>query len=126
MERSKKAPYGIYYNVNFPVTPTVKGIRTGHMGVGRWVKEFTDWNPDLYRKRGYTAEMFGITLPPEEEGEQYFMMIGSYEDSPNNTPGADHLLVKDGYIAVTAHNIVTSDPAETAAMKEDKELNKDF
>ena len=126
MERSRKAPYGVYYNVNFPATPEIKGIRTGHMGVGRWVKEFTDWNPDLYRKRGYTAEMFGIILPKEEEGEKYYMMIGTYEDSPNNTPGADHHLVRDGYISVTAHNIVTSDPAETAALTKDTALNKDF
>lgn len=125
-ERSKKAHYGVYYNVNFPATQVIKGIRTGHMGIGRWVKEFTDWNPEIYRQRGYTAEMFGITLPKEEEGEKYYMMIGTYEDSPNNTPGADHHLNRQGYIAVTAHNIVTSDPSETAALKEDAALNKDY
>lgn len=125
MERYKTARYGVYYNVNFPASD-IKGIRTGHMGRGKWVKEFTDWNPELYRKRGYTAEMFGISLPQKEEGEKYYMMIGTYVDDEANLPGADHRLVKDGYISITAHNIITTDPEETPSLAKDPLLNKDF
>ncbi|MDY6277889.1 MAG: 5'/3'-nucleotidase SurE [Bacteroidales bacterium] len=126
MARSRKAPFGVYYNVNFPNINEIKGIRTGHMGLGRWVKEFTDWNPDIYRRLGMTMEMFSSQMNKEEPGEKFYMMIGTFIDSDANTPGADHHLVRDGYISVTAHNIVTSDPTETAALKSDSNLNKDF
>jgi hypothetical protein len=46
------------------------------------------------------------------------MMVGDFEDDPRNTPAADHLLVKEGYISVVAHNIDCTDYQETERLKE--------
>lgn len=125
-DKSRSAGFGTYYNVNFPDIKNIRGIRCGHMGIGRWIKEFTDWNPDLYKKHGLTEDMFGKTADKGEEGERFYMMIGTYVDSPLNTPGADHHLMQEGFIAVTAHNIINTDREETSRILDTPGLNKDF
>ena len=57
--------------------------------------------------------MVGQSSNPEiEEGEDLYMMVGEFEDDPRNSREADHLIVKDGYISVVAHNIDCTDTAE--------------
>lgn len=116
----KPAKGGIYYNVNFPDIPAdeIKGIRVGYQGMGRWVREFKKWDAKHYEKYGLTPEMLGQSSNPVlEEGEELYMMVGDFESDPRNTPDADHLLVADGYIGVTAHNIDCTDYAEVERLR---------
>ncbi|EJW99971.1 stationary phase survival protein SurE [gut metagenome] len=113
LPRHKK---GVIYNVNFPDLPAdkIKGIRVGYQGKGRWIKEFTDWNPDIYSKFGLTPEIMGQSrIPKTEDGEKLYMMVGEFVDDPENTAEADHHLNKAGYISIVAHNIDTTDYDET-------------
>ena len=106
---------GIFYNINFPALPPeeIRGVRVGHQGMGRWVKEFTEWNPDLFRRFGITPETLGRSTDIElEEGEKLYMMVGEYVDDPRNTEGADHRYLAEGYISVTAQRIDKTDYAE--------------
>ena len=108
--------HGIYYNVNFPDIPAneIKGVKTGYQGLGRWVREFKEWDAKHYAKYGLTPEMLGQSSDPVlEEGEDLYMMVGDFEDDPRNAENADHRLVADGYISVVAHNIDCTDYAET-------------
>ena len=119
---------GIIYNVNFPDIPAgeIKGVRVGVQGNGRWIKEFCKWNPALYAKLGLTPEMLGQKSKAEcEEGEELYMMTGNFLDDPSNPPLADHWLMKEGYVSVTAHNIDTTDREETARL-DGIGINRDF
>ena len=108
--------HGVYYNVNFPDIPAdkIKGVRTGVQGMGRWIREFKEWDLKHYAKYGITPEMLGQSSNPVlEEGEDLYMMVGEFQDDPRNTENADHRLVADGYISVVAHNIDCTDYQET-------------
>ena len=112
--------HGIYYNVNFPDIPAndIKGVKTGYQGLGRWVREFKEWDVEHYRKFGITPELLGQSSNPVvEEGEDLYMMVGDFEDDPRNTSEADHLLVKDGYISIVAHNVDCTDYEELGRLK---------
>lgn len=119
---------GIYYNINFPDIPAedIKGIRTGYQGLGRWVREFKEWDVDHYRKFGLTPEMLGQSSDPVlEDGEELYMMVGDFENDPANTSDADHLLLADGYISITAHNVDCTDYKEAERLRA-SDLEKDF
>lgn len=119
---------GIYYNINFPDIPAsqIKGIRVGHQGSGRWVKEFTSWDPAVYAKYGITPEMLGQSSTPRlEEGETLYMMVGEYVDDESNDLRSDHWLMRERYISIVAHNLDTTDRDETDRM-ESLGFNKDF
>ena len=108
--------HGVYYNVNFPDIPADKitGVRTGVQGMGRWIREFKEWDLTHYAKYGITPEMLGQSSNPVlEEGEDLYMMVGEFQDDPRNKENADHRLVADGYISVVAHNIDCTDYQET-------------
>lgn len=110
------AKYGVYYNVNFPDIPAdeIKGVRVGVQGMGRWIREFKEWDLSHYAKYGITPELLGQSSTPSlEEGEDLYMMVGEFEDDPRNAENADHRLVADGYISVVAHNIDCTDQEET-------------
>lgn len=103
---------GIFYNVNFPNIPAseIKGIRTGYQGMGRWIREFKEWDLDTYKKYGITPEMLGQSSNPVvEDGEELYMMVGEFLDDPANTAKADHRLMAEGYISVVAHNVDCTD-----------------
>lgn len=111
---------GIIYNVNFPSIPTdeIKGIRTGYQGQGIWIKEFKPWDPALFASYGITPEMLGQKSQASmEEGEELYVMTGEFADDPCNTHAADHRLMEQGYISITAHNIDTTDYAEMERLK---------
>ncbi len=111
---------GIYYNINFPDIPKeeIKGVRTGYQGRGRWIKEFMDWNPEFYAKYGLTPEMLGQhSEAGVEEGEELYMMVGTFADDEDNTADADHRLVQEGYISIVAHQVDATDYTELARLR---------
>ena len=113
--------YGVYYNVNFPaIAPEeIKGIKVGHQGKGRWIKEFQEWDVKYCEKFGITPEMLGQkSNPTVEDGEKLYMMVGEFLDDNSNTPDADHRLLEDGYISVVAHNIDCTDYEEKEHLKQ--------
>ena len=108
------------YNVNFPDIPAeqIKGVKVGYQGKGRWIREFKEWDVKHYEKYGLTPEMLGQSSNPVlEEGEDLYMMVGDFEDDPRNTSEADHLLVKEGYVSVVAHNVDCTDYEETERIR---------
>ena len=118
---NKSEKHGIYYNVNFPDIPAddIKGTRVSYQGMGHWVREFKEWDAKHYEKYGLTPEMLGQSSHPVlEEGEELYMMVGDFENDSRNTPEADHLLVSEGYISITAHNIDCTDYEETERLKD--------
>ena len=120
--------YGVYYNVNFPDVPVdqIKGVRTGYQGKGRWIKEFREWDVDFYKSINLTPEMLGQSSNPVlEEGEELYMMVGELWNDPTNTDEADHLLIKNGYISVVAHNIDCTDYEQLEKIRPSS-INKDF
>ena len=119
---------GIYYNVNFPDIPAdeIKGIRAGHQGSGRWIKEFYPWDPAIYARYGITPEMLGQKSEPEcEDGETLYVMAGEYVDGQDNDFRSDHWLMKEGYISIVAHNIDTTDREEVSRL-ESSGFDSDF
>ena len=113
--------HGIYYNVNFPDIPAedIKGVKAGVQGLGRWIREFQEWDAKHYAKYGITPEMLGQSSKPSlEEGEDLYMMVGDFEDDSRNRSDADHRLLEEGYISVVAHNIDCTDYQECARLKD--------
>lgn len=111
---------GLYYNVNFPDIPAeeIKGVKVGNQGMGRWIREFKEWDVAHYAKYGLTPEMLGQSSNPVlEEGEDLYMMVGEFMDDPRNTAEADHRIVADGYISITAHNVDCTDYQELERLK---------
>lgn len=111
---------GVYYNVNFPALPEneIKGIRLGHEGMMHWEKEFEPYDYDIFAKKGTTPQDMGITAMPEPEpGETIYIMKGFVVDDKRNTSGADHRLVKEGYVSVTVHNLYTTDFEELERLR---------
>ena len=111
---------GIYYNVNFPDMPAdeIRGIRAGHQGMGRWIREFLPWDPSKYGRYGLTPEMLGqSSIPSAEEGEELYMMVGEYLDGPDNDSRSDHWIMREGRISIVAHNIDTTDRDELSRMQ---------
>lgn len=113
--------HGVYYNVNFPNIPAeeIKGVRAGVQGMGRWVREFKEWDLQHYAKYGITPELLGQSSNPVlEEGEDLYMMVGEFTDDPRNPENADHRLMADGYISVVAHNVDCTDYEETERLRQ--------
>ena len=114
---------GTYFNVNFPDLPVaeIKGVRLAHMGLGHWEKEFQKWDTDYFLRRKIDLEAYNVhweDVVPGPEEELYFM-VGTFVDDDRNDTGADHRLVKDGYVAVTIHNFDNTDYARLERLKAD-------
>ncbi len=86
--------YMTYYNVNFPDVPSseVKGIKTGYMGRGRWIREFKLLEAD---KNG--------------TGESIYRMSGDFVSENCNDCEADHLITENNYISLVPHTIDSTD-----------------
>ena len=52
-----------------------------------------------------------------EDGEDLYMMVGDFEDDPRNTADADHRIMAEGYISITAHNVDSTDYQEIERLK---------
>jgi 5'-nucleotidase len=112
--------HGVFYNVNFPDIPAedIKGVKTGYQGLGRWIREFKEWDTRHYEAYGLTPEMLGQSSNPTlEEGEDLYMMVGDFLDDPRNNDDADHRIIADGYISVVAHNVDNTDYEEQKRLK---------
>ena len=81
------------------------------MGVGHWEKEFEDWDPEAIAAKGVNLSDYGIdpsqVIP--EDGEVLYYMAGHFVDDSRNTPGADHRIVKEGYVTIVEHNVDNTD-----------------
>ena len=91
----------------------IKGVRTGYQGLGKWIREFKEWDVAHYIRYGITPELLGQSSDPVlEEGEELYMMVGEFVDDPRNTDQADHRIVGNGYISIVAHNVDCTDYQE--------------
>ena len=106
--------YGRFYNVNFPNRPAerIHGIRATRMGYAHWEHEYQDYGRFL-QERGHTPSeedcRYVAHLQPDEE---LYVMAGDFTDNGGNPADADHLLLAQGYVTVTAQNIDNTDIAE--------------
>ena len=86
--------------------------------MGRWIKEFKEWDLNHYAKYGLTPEMLGQKSDPVlEEGEELYMMVGEFLDDERNRADADHRLVSDGYVSIVAHNVDCTDYEELERLR---------
>lgn len=123
---ARKNRFGMYYNINFPAVSDIseiKGVRVCEMGLGKWVREFQDWDPEVLKKFGFAVDKLSYKAP--EEGEKLYMMSGDYMDYDFSSKKADNLYMNKGYISVVPHNIVTTDKAEVAELEKEG-FNIDF
>ena len=106
---------GTFLNVNYPDLPAseIKGVRLAHMGLGHWEKEFQEYDPEYIKRMGIDLTAYSIRWVDfvPEPGEELYFMVGTFVDDPDNVPGADHHLVKEGYVTVTVHNLDNTDRA---------------
>jgi 5'-nucleotidase len=113
---------GTFLNVNYPDLPEaeIKGVRLAHMGRGHWEKEFQEYDPDYIKRMGIDLTAYSIRWVDfvPEEGEELYFMVGTFVDDPDNVPGADHHLVKEGYVTVTVHNLDNTDRALSARLRD--------
>ena len=119
MANMTSAP-GVFYNVNFPNIPAedIKGIRVGHQGMGRWIREFREWDPAVYKKYGITPEDLGqSSYPVTESGEKLYMMVGDFLDDDRNDNRADHRIMEDGYISIVPDNLDSTDYDEVRRLE---------
>ncbi len=94
--------------------------------MGRWVREFKEWDAQAYSKYGITPELLGQTSSPAiEEGEELYMMVGDFMNDPRNSPDADHLIMKEGYISIVAHNVDCTDYKESERLRKNG-IDTDF
>ena len=111
---------GVYYNINFPKAKLedVKGVKLAGLGRLHWEEEYQPFDPEIYAKRGLYLQDMGMSdLPEPEEGEDYYMMTGYAVESPGNDDLSDHRLLKEGYVAIVAHNIYNQDHEEYDRLK---------
>lgn len=111
----KDCPQGTFYNINFPNRPAeeIRGIKVCHMGMAHWEREFRDYAQTM-GELGITpgAAAREYVNRAEENGETVYMMAGDFTSNDGNIHPADHLLLGEGYITVTPHNIDNSDYRE--------------
>ena len=106
--------FGSFFNVNFPYLPVsgIKGVKVTNMGMAHWEREYRDY-AEFLKESGHEPTQYDLDyVKNAEEGEQIVVMAGDFTDNPGNRATADHLLLADGWITVTPHNIDNSDFAE--------------
>lgn len=117
---SRPRRFGAFYNVNFPELPSdrIKGVRVCHMGRAHWEREY----------RGFSEFLAQIGRTPTEDDLRYialadvdediYVMAGDFTDNGDNSGNTDHLLLEQGYITVTPHNIDSTDFDEERSLVE--------
>jgi len=106
--------FGSFFNVNFPNLPAseIKGVKVTNMGMAHWEREYRDY-AEWLKESGHEPTKYDLDyVKNAEEGEHIVVMAGDFTDNPGNRATADHLLLADGWITVTPHNIDNSDFAE--------------
>lgn len=84
---AKPSERRVYYNVNFPDSSTIKGVRAAHMGIGYWDLEFV----------------------PDETGKGYKLKGEFVEEKSANDDISDHRLVEKGYVSIVPHLLDNTD-----------------
>lgn len=82
-------PKGTCLNVNFPATPTYKGLRVCRMAWGQWKNEF--------ERRDHPR------------GGDYYWLTGKFELGELSDADADRVALNEGYIAVTPFRLDATD-----------------
>ena len=111
---------GVYYNINFPKASLedIKGIKVAGLGERHWEEEYSALDPHIDRKRGIYLQDMGIfNMEEPEEGEELYMMTGYPVENPGNNDMCDHRLLKEGYVAIVAHNIYNQDHLESERLR---------
>ena len=105
---------GMFYNINFPYIPheRIKGVRMCRMGKAHWERGY----------RPYLEFLSEIGKTPDPDAEKYlascladeqvYVMAGDFTSNDGNPDDADHLLLEQGYITITPHNIDNTDSGE--------------
>ena len=119
LENWPEGRYGLLYNINFPDVPPerVEGITFARQGRGHWIREFQPWDEERlssYEATGFQAQK---NLPPLEEGESAFMMIGDFVDDEDGAMDADHVLNHSNWITITPNCIDRTDYVELKRLR---------
>ena len=106
--------YGSFYNINFPNRPVerIHGIRAARMGYAHWEHEYQDYGRFLEVRSHTPSEEDCRYVAHLQPDEQLYVMAGDFTDNGGNPADADHLLLAQGYVTVTAQNIDNTDTAE--------------
>ena len=124
LENWPENKYGLLYNINFPdVTPDrLMGVCFARQGKGHWIKEFQPWDVERLQKYEDTGFRLQDNLPPLEEGESAYMMIGDFVDDEDGSPGADHILNEERWITITPNTIDRTDFEELKRLRNLQEM----
>ena len=90
-------PKGTCLNVNFPATPTYKGLRVCRMAWGQWKNEF--------ERRDHPR------------CGDYYWLTGKFELGELSDADADRVALNEGYIAVTPFRLDATDYALKAELE---------
>ena len=76
------------------------------------MREFQEW--DVERLQAYEATGFHLqeNLPPLDEGETGYMMIGDFVDDEDGAMDADHVLIESNWITIVPNTIDRTDFVE--------------
>ena len=112
--------YGLLYNINFPDVPPdrVKGIIFARQGMGHWVREFQTWDAESLKAYEDTGFHVDKNLPPLEEGETAYMMIGEFVDDEDGAMDADHVLIESNWITIVPNTIDRTDYGELKRLQQ--------
>ncbi len=103
--------YGLFYNINFPALPSdrIKGVKYCHMGQAHWEREYKPYGEFIAEKGISPDSEAQRYLDNLEDGEEVYVMSGDFTDNGDNVYPADHVLLEEGYVTVTPHNIDNTD-----------------
>ena len=107
--------FGSFYNINFPALPEseIKGIRVSRMGIAHWEREYLPYNSEFLASRKHTPSQDDVNyVASKQPDEDLVVMAGDFVGDPDNPQDADHLLLRQGYITITPHNLNNTDTAE--------------
>ena len=107
--------FGSFYNINFPALPEseIKGIRVSRMGIAHWEREYLPYNSEFLASRKHTPSQDDVNyVAAKQPDEDLVVMAGDFVGDPDNPQDADHLLLRQGYITITPHNLNNTDTAE--------------
>lgn len=90
-------PNGVCLNVNFPLTPTFKGVKICRMAKGSWGNE--------------------IVKARHPRGYDYYWLVGEYTNSEPEATDTDNWALTHGYVAVTPTRLDVTDYETVESMK---------
>lgn len=106
--------FGSFLNINFPAIPAceIKGVKFCHMGKVHWIDEYQDFYDYLSKCSRTPTDEDKAYIAAMQSDEELYVMAGTAKDNGDNSEGADHLYLQEGYITITPHNIDNTDYEE--------------